>query len=53
MSWETKADEYIEKYCVKHQVTYREALGHKIVREVIEYYKGAEKGKMSVQESEE
>lgn len=50
MGWEKQADEFVSKYCVKHQVTYREALGHAIVKEVIEYYKAAESGKMSATE---
>lgn len=50
MSWEKQADEFIEKYCTKHKISYREALRHKLVQETIEYYKNAEKGKISVTE---
>lgn len=46
MGWEKNADEYITKYCDKHQVTFREALRHAIVTGAIDYYKQADEGKI-------
>lgn len=51
MSWKKNADEYVERYCREHKLTREQALSHAIVKEVIEYYKTAEKDKISVTEA--
>jgi hypothetical protein len=43
-------DEYIEKYCVKHEISREEAEKHAIVKEIAKYYEDAKKGEISVTE---
>lgn len=33
-------DDYIKKYCVKHEISREEAEKHAIVKEIAKYYKG-------------
>ena len=46
----TKLQEYIEKYCKKHEVTPEEARSHSMVKSVAEYYEHVNDGKISVTE---
>lgn len=41
--------DYVDKYCTKHQIGVEEALEHKLVKEVSEYYKEFKVGSRSVQ----
>lgn len=41
--------EYVERYCVKHEIDAKTALNHAMVQSVAEYYKNANKGKISVE----
>lgn len=43
-------DEYIEKYCIKHEISREEAEKHAIVKETAKYYKDAKKGIITVEE---
>lgn len=43
-------DEYIKKYCVKHEISREEAEKHTIVKEIAKYYEDAKKGEISVTE---
>lgn len=43
-------DKYLEGYCRKHEIDAETAKTHAIVKSVAEYYKDAEKGKISVTE---
>lgn len=40
--------EYVDKYCAKHEVMPEIAFTHSVVRNAYEYYRDAEKGKISV-----
>lgn len=42
----TKLQEYIEKYCKKHEVTPEEARNHSVVKAVAEYYETVNVGKI-------
>lgn len=42
----TKLQEYIEKYCKKHEVTPEEARSHSVVKAVAEYYEAINIGKI-------
>lgn len=42
----TKLQEYIEKYCKKHEVTPEEARSHSMVKAVAEYYETVNIGKI-------
>ena len=42
----TKLQEYIEKYCKKHEVTPEEARSHSVVKAVAEYYETVNIGKI-------
>lgn len=42
----TKLQEYIEKYCKKHEVTPEEARSHSVVKAVAEYYETVNVGKI-------
>ena len=50
MNWEKDFDLYVSKYCVKHKIDRETALKHALIKEVEQYYKSAEKGKMGVLE---
>ena len=43
-------EEYVERYARENKISQEEALTHAVVREVDDYYKNAEKGKISVTE---
>lgn len=45
-----KLDEYIQRYCTKHEISREEAESHVVVKEYAKYVKDAEKGKISVTE---
>ena len=40
--------QYVDRYCVKHEIDRETALTHSVIRNAAEYYKGAEKGKIGV-----
>lgn len=42
--------EYVDRYCVKHEIGRDAAFNHSVIRNAYEYYKDAEKGKISVSE---
>lgn len=44
----TDFEHYLEGYCKKHECTEAEAKTHAMVRNVEDYYKNAENGKISV-----
>ena len=48
----TKLQEYIEKYCKKHEVTPEEARSHSVVKAVAEYYETVNIGKISTIDGE-
>lgn len=39
-------DDYIKRYCVKHEISREEAEKHALVKEVAKYYEYANKGKI-------
>lgn len=41
---------YVDRYCVKHEIDAKTAFTHAMVKSIAEYYKDAEKVKMSVTE---
>lgn len=43
-------DEYIKRYCVKHEISREEAEKHALVKEAAKYYEDANKGEISVTE---
>lgn len=45
-----KLDEYLRRYCEKHEISREEAEQHVIVKEYAKYLKDAEKDKISVAE---
>lgn len=45
-----KYEEYLKRYCTKHEISREEAEQHVIVKEYAKYLKDAEKGKISVTE---
>lgn len=42
--------QYVDKYCVKHEIDRETAFTHSVIRNAFEYYENAEKGKISVAE---
>lgn len=42
--------QYVDKYCVKHEIDRETAFTHSVIRNAFEYYENAEKGKISVTE---
>ena len=48
----TKLQEYIEKYCKKHEVTPEEARSHSVVKAVAEYYETVNIGKIGTIDGE-
>lgn len=40
--------QYVDKYCLKHEIDKETAFCHSVIRNAYEYYKDAEKGKISV-----
>lgn len=42
----SEIDQYIEKYCKKHEVTPEEARSHSVVKAVAEYYETVNVGKI-------
>ena len=40
---------YVDRYCEKHKTDVKTALNHAMVQSVAEYYKNANKGKISVE----
>ncbi len=42
--------QYVDKYCVKHEIDRETAFTHSVIRNAYEYYENAEKGKISVTE---
>ena len=45
-------DDYIKKYCVKHEISREEAEKHAIVKEIAKYYDDVKTGKISVTKME-
>ena len=43
-----KLEEYIKRYCTKHEISREEAMTHAMVKEYAKYAEEAEKGKISV-----
>ena len=43
-----KLDEYLRRYCEKHEISRDEAMTHALVKEYAKYAEDAEKGKISV-----
>ena len=41
---------YVDRYCVKHEIDLETAFTHSVIRNAYEYYENAEKGKISVTE---
>ena len=41
---------YVDQYCVKHDIDREAAFTHSVIRNAYEYYENAEKGKISVTE---
>ena len=48
----TKLQEYIEKYCKKHEVTPEEARSHSVVKAVAEYYETVNIGEIGTIDGE-
>ena len=48
----SKIDQYIEKYCKKHEVTPEEARSHSVVKAVAEYYETVNIGKIGTIDGE-
>lgn len=48
----SEINEYIEKYCRKHEVTPDEARSHSVVKAVAEYYETANIGKIGTIDGE-
>ena len=46
MEGKSEFEEFIKKYCVKHEITPEEAKKHKLVKEVESYYADKEKDKV-------
>lgn len=45
-------DEYIKRYCVKHEISREEAEKHALVKEAAKYYENDNKGKIKGVENE-
>lgn len=48
----SEIDQYIEKYCKKHEVTPEEARSHSVVKAVAEYYETVNIGKIGTIDGE-
>lgn len=42
----TEYEKYLEKYCIKHEISKEEAEQHKLVKEAKAYYEEKNKGKV-------
>ena len=42
--------QYVDKYCTKHEIGPKTAFTHAMVKIIADYYREAEKGKISVSE---
>lgn len=43
--------QYVDRYCVKHEIGLKTAFSHSVIINAAEYYKSAGKGKISVSDT--